>query len=744
MNITFLLDSLLNPSITKAEINKIIDEMFTKKFNNVANQLSKEGNNISLLLPIENHPNRKKIENIVYKAFKKKKININNINTCDNDIINELKKNKTKLVITTNKDNARNIANVSKVLIIGNEKIENYDNLNINYLEDNNDIYNVINKIKYEYINQIKPLSGIPSIDKKYEGYYFPIQNNFDVPEKTIWQYLLETNSFNPNRKVIDYFGKTMNFKQFKKKIIKCSKAYASYGLKKGDAITIAMPNTPEGLIAFYAANRIGLVANMVHPKTSENEMLDYITDVDSKLVVCLDQCVEKINNIKDKTNLKKIVYVKPSESMPLYLKVAYELFKNKYKNITTNDLVETWNDFISKSKNVSYVEENKYTKGEVAVVLRTGGTSGTSKGAELSNESFNANIEQLKVIAPSYQRGDSILAVTPIFHGFGLANCVHTALCLEMFVTLLPEFQLKNFIKTMLRTKANLIIGVPTLWKSLTESEMLKDKDLSFIKVLISGGDKLAEKTEKEINEFLIKHNAPNKVYKGYGLTEGLAAITFSTDNANDLSTIGIPLPGNNIKIVKPGTSEELGYNQEGEICISGPTIMNQYHDNENETNATIKEHEDGKKWVHTGDIGYMNENGQIFYSQRLKRMIISSGYNVYPSQIEDVIYKHSAVDNCVVVGVPHKYKVEVPKAYVVLKDKNADQKLKLKIEKEIFEMCRINLSKMSYPREIAFVKELPRTGVGKTDYRKLANENKMIEEIEEIEILEETPKAK
>lgn len=734
MNIAFFLDEILENkdlfnSNDQKKVESVLKTILHKKvaedFDKVSKQLQKEGNNLYLVLPnsVNNSNNQKFIISFIKSYLLTKGVKFQDI-IIDTSIEQTIKDNNINLVVCSENDNISEIMKYSKVLVInGNEITKKYDNLNVYNIDGYKNLYSEIKMIKQGYTSMITPVFGLPSVDKKHFGYYSQLQNNVKVPEETIFEYLCRNNKKNKDRKVIDYFGKKMTFKQFEKEIEKCAKSYIAAGLKEGDKVTICMPNTPEGLAAFYAAMQIGLVANMIHPLSSEHEILDYVNEVDSKVIICLDQCVEKIRKIKDATKLNKVVYVSPSNSMPKHMKVAYDMFLNKNKNIVSDQLVESWDEFLSHSKKVKYVENAKYEKNKLAVILHTGGTSGKSKGVELTHESFNTSVEQLRVSIPSYKEGDSLLAVTPIFHGFGLANCIHTPLCVGMSVTLLPQFELKSFIKTMLRTKANLILGVPTLWKALTKNNMLKNKDLSFLKVIISGGDKLTEQDEELINLFLSQHSAPNKIYKGYGLTESLAAVSFTCDNANDKLTIGIPLPGNIIKIVSPGTTDEVSYNEEGEICITGPTVMSGYHNNEEETNSSLKKHSDGKVWLHTGDLGYINENGQLYYTQRLKRMIISSGYNVYPSQIENVINKHNAVESCIVVGVPHAYKVEVPKAYVVLKDEYKVQNVK--IEKEILELCKINLSKMACPKEIAFIKELPRTGVGKIDYRKLQMEN-------------------
>lgn len=682
-------------------------------------QLKNSGNNIYIILPnTENSKNLlgyKKDVLILQSCLKMNNIKVDKIISEE-----DAKKENIELNIEKKNREGKSIIELSKTGMNIVKDVSNY-----------NKIYDEVTKLRYSYYDEIKPLSGVPSIDKKFMGYYSYNQKNVKKVDQTIYEYLYNINKNNMNNEALDYFGKKMTFKQLFKEIEKCAKSYISAGVTKGDSVIICMPNTPEGVIAFYATSMIGAVANMVHPLSSENELLDYITESNSKYIIALDSCYDKINNISKDINIKKTIYVSPSNSMPTIMKHGYDILNRKKKSkITENNKIVTWNNFIREGKLMKNIEIAKNNKEKTAVVLHTGGTTGNSKGVMLTNDNFNNSIEQLRVVVPSFSDGDKLLAITPIFHGFGLSDCIHAPLCLNMSVVLLPQFELKLFVKTLLRTKANLILGVPTLWRAMINTDLLKNKDLSFLKVLISGGDTLPVQLENEINGFLKAHNAPNKVFKGYGLTESLAAVIFSHEAANDKTTIGIPVPGNNVKIVIPGTIDEVPENTEGEICINGPTVSKGYYNNQEETDEILKKHEDGKTWLHTGDMGYVDDKGKVFYTQRLKRIIISSGYNVYPSQIEDVILKHNMIEQCVVVGIPHAYKMNVPKAYVVIKRGYENQRVK--ITNEIKELCRINLSKFSIPKDIEFRTELPKSKMGKVDYKALERENLTDENIE------------
>lgn len=583
-------------------------------------------------------------------------------------------------------------------------------------------IFDIKQKKEKHRKDPITVLSGKMSIDMPQNKFYSELQDRIVIPNMSIYEYVKKCNRDNLNSKAISYFGKNINFREFFEKIDETAKGLKKLGVNKNDIVTVCMPNTPEGVIAFYAINKIGAVANMIHPLSGENEIKQYLNEVNSKTMIMIDICYDKVKNIIDDTNVTNCVIASPSDSMPIPMKIGYSYINRDKKVSYSNDSrFISWDNFVKNGRKYSGSVESKWKKDEMAVILHTGGSTGTPKGVMLSNENFNTNVEQLKFTIPSYKKGDSLLAITPIFHGFGLANCVHTALCVNMFISLLPQYDEKFFTQTLLKDKSNLILGVPTLWDSMMKNQKISKSDLSFLKVLISGGDTLPKQLENQLNKFLEDHKAPNKVFKGYGMTECLAAISFSQPNANEISSIGIPLPKNNIKIVKPNTCEEVEANVEGEICISGPSVMLGYYNNVDETEQTMKKHDDGKLWLHSGDVGYRNEDGILYYTQRLKRIIISSGYNIYPNQIEQVIRENENVKDCAVVGVPHPYKVNVPKAYIVLKDDNQIENTR----EQINTLCRQKLSKFSIPKDYEYIEELPKTLMGKIDYRKLEQEN-------------------
>ena len=486
------------------------------------------------------------------------------------------------------------------------------------------------------------------------------------------------------------------------------------------------MPNTPEAMIAFYAINKIGAISNMIHPLSGEIEIKEYLTSTNSVMLVMIDVCYDKVKNIIKDTSVYKTIVVSARDSMPFFTGLGYQISQGfKIKGPTKSEAYLYWNDFLKKASGYNNLLDIKISRDDPAVILHSGGTTGKPKGIILSNGNFNALTEQAKIVFNDVEVGDRVLGIMPIFHGFGLGVSTIGPFILGCELIMVPQFNAKKFDKLLEKYKPNVIFGVPTLYEALagTKNDYL---DLSGLKYAISGGDSLSRNLIKRVNDYLSSHNAKIKISQGYGMTESLAAVALSYGEAYREDSIGIPFPGNYIKIVTPETQEEVPYGEDGEICISGPTVMLGYLDNEKETNEMLQIHKDGMIWLHTGDIGMMDSNGILYYKQRLKRLIISSGYNIYPSHIEEVIEGHPSVLKCSVIGIPHPYKVEVPKAFIVLKnDYNP-----LTVKASIKEYCKKNLASYAIPKEFEFRKSLPKTLIGKVDFKKLREEEVKNEE--------------
>lgn len=554
--------------------------------------------------------------------------------------------------------------------------------------------------------------------------YYDDKHMNININNESIYEFLKRHCVKFKNNVAIEYFGTKITYARFLEEIDKCAKAFKRQGVRQGDIVSIISANIPEALYAFYGLNKIGAVVNFLHPLLSQNEIKDALVKYSSVIVVAMDITYSKLKNIVDDTLVYKTIIVSAKDSMPFLTKLGYEITRgHKVETPKSDKDFIFWKEFMLDCKvNDSDKYEVSVKKDTPAVILQSGGSTGTPKGIVLSNGNFNASSMQAKIALPDLDDSDVCLGIMPIFHGFGLQVSINDAFCVGAKVVLIPEFKAGEFDKLIKKYEPTVLIGVPTLFEALTNNEGMKYVKLEKLKYVITGGDTLNKKRVEKINDFLHEHGAKTNFTQGYGMTEAVAAITFDLKNASKPGSVGIPWPGTYVKIVKPMTDEELKPDEDGEICISGPTVMLGYYDNEKETNDALRIHKDGNLWLHSGDIGSMDKDGYVTYKQRLKRMIVTSGYNVYPSRIEEVLEKHPAILDASVIGIPHKYKVEVAKAYIVLKK---GYRKTVELEKEIMDLCKENLAHYSIPKEFEYRKSLPKTIIGKVDFRKLQLEN-------------------
>ena len=554
-------------------------------------------------------------------------------------------------------------------------------------------------------------------------GFYDGVKPHLKYPENSLYNMLEKSMKGRENYISYNYYGTKKTYKEFITQIDKCARALKSLGIKKNERVSICMPNTPEAIIAFYAINKIGAVANMIHPLSAENEIKYFLNISKSFYVITIDIAFNKINHIAKDTKLKKCIVVSVKDSMPFYLKIGYQLTKGRKIKLEKSNLNLSWNKFIKLSENYHKKIESDFKGKDIAVILYSGGTTGSPKGIELTNLNFNALAMQSYEACQCLKEKDRGLAIMPIFHGFGLGICIHTVQYFGGTSILLPQFSAKTFDKILKKYKPNIIAGVPTLYEALLRNRRLNGYDLSFIKCAISGGDSLSINLKKKIDKFLKEHGANIQIREGYGLTECVTGSCLTPMNYYREGSIGIPYPDTYYKIVKPNTEEELSFEKEGEILISGPSVMKGYLNDEEETKRVLKKHKDGLTWLYTGDLGYMDKDGFIHFKQRLKRVIISSGYCLYPQYIENIIDSHPKVLMSCVIGINHPYKVQVAKAFIVLKNEYTSND---DILNEIKEHCEKNLARYSWPSEYEFREELPKTLIGKIAYSKLENEER------------------
>ena len=552
---------------------------------------------------------------------------------------------------------------------------------------------------------------------------FYPKDKKIVVPNMSLYEYIYNCNKDRQDNIALNYFNKKITYYELFHDIDLCARAMRSQGIREGDVISVCMANTPEAVIAFYAISKIGAIANMIHPLSAEEEIKASLISTDSVMLIAINLTYKKINNIIEDTKVYKTVIVSARDSMPKLMSVGYYLLEDhKVKTPKSNEKYIRWKDFMIKGSKYNSKVLVKTTKDQPAVILHSGGTTGTPKNIVLSNGNINVVPSQACISLPEIDDTDKMLTILPLFHCFGLVECLHFPMVTGGTAILVPKFDASRFDKLLTKYKPTIIPGVPTLFEAMIKNKHMQNVDLSNVKYVVSGGDTLPEEKNLAVNKFLHEHSCRHNIVQGYGLSETSGGCVFATSGTDLLGSSGIPLYGNDLKIISIDTREELEPNNIGEIMISGPSVMLGYLNNQEETNEVLEKDHKGKIWVHTGDMGYINEDGILFFVQRLKRLIIVSGYNVFPSHIEEVIDKHEAVLSCCVVGIPHPYKVQVPKAFIVLKEGYKDT---LKIKAEIKEYCEKNLSKYMIPKEFEFRESLPKTMIGKVDYRSLEKES-------------------
>ena len=564
------------------------------------------------------------------------------------------------------------------------------------------------------------------SIKAPWLEFYGDIPATLDYPDVSMFDLIEMKAGQWPNLYAYNFEGKKRTYREFLDDVHQCAKGLVSIGIKPDDKVTICMPNTPQGVTMFYALNLIGAIPNMVHPLSAEGEIEFFLTLSKSKAILVLDAFYPKVKAVREACpDLEKVIVASIDTELPKLKAAGFRLtLGRKIKKIPKNEDIVRYTDLMEKGAGFTG-EYRVVRKGDdPAAILYSGGTTGKMKGIVLTNLNFNAlGLQTGRVGLRSEEDGRIMLAIMPMFHGFGLGVCIHTALIFGGQCVLVPQFSVKIYAKLLRKIKPNYIAGVPTLYEALLRSKKMKRVKLSCLKGVFSGGDSLSIELKKKVDKFLKEHGAQIQVREGYGTTECVTASCLTPRDLHKEGSIGIPFPDTFYKIVDPETNRELPYGEEGEICIHGPSVMKEYLDEPEETKNALRKHADGYVWLHTGDLGVMDSDGFIYFKQRLKRMIISSGYSIYPSQIENIIDAHPDVLMSCVIGVPDPYKVQKVKAYVVLKPgvRATDE-----IKEEIRQHCVKNIAKYAMPYDFEYRDSLPQTLVGKVAYTVLEEEAK------------------
>ncbi len=562
---------------------------------------------------------------------------------------------------------------------------------------------------------------GYPSIDRPWEKYYGKAIERLEIPACTVYEFLKNKTHEYGDEIALVYLNQKISYRKMMVHIEETAKALKMVGVKENDIVSVCLPNIPEAIYLIYAINRIGAIANMLDVRCGENALKTALTDAESEVLICLDSVSDRFDNILNKTKIKVSVAVSPVESLPAIQGVVAKQLKKELNPVIPKTF-DTWKKFLKKGENYNGLLDVAWKANKSAYIAYTGGTTGVPKGVVATNENVIAQYIMQSLFGHNVSQGDKGLAIAPPWTYYGLCNSVNNFLCFGMQVVLIPKLENKDYGRTLNEYKPNYIVTVPAALFSIITSPDLIGEDLSYIKTFIVGADKLDENLEVQMNDFLKSHNCNNTIQKGYGMTEVMAASSCTKIGVNDIGSVGIPCPGVIIStfVEKDGKYMECKIGEQGEIAIEAPTIMKCYFGYAvDETNNVIKMHEDGRKWAHTGDVGYIGEDGRLYVVGRIKRMFTRNGYKIFPATIERCLMKHEAVQQVAVVSKKDDVNGYITKAYIVLKKENDYEQDSL--IHDFSEMTAAQLYDYEIPDIYEFIDAMPLTGMGKVDYRAL-----------------------
>lgn len=569
----------------------------------------------------------------------------------------------------------------------------------------------IYNKIK----NTLRKIDM--KIEKAKYGYIEKMPTKLEYFEGGLYDAVYEASCKWPHNVALEYFDSQITYKELIKKINKVAAALKAIGAEKGENITICMPNTPESIYSFYAVNEIGAVANMIHPLSSEMEIEDFLNQAKSKIMICIDISYPKVEAIIKNTDVEQVIVVSATRSMDFLVRAIYKITKGRKNHIKKSQHVITWDKFLAKSSRFIGNPHARIDSNDTAVIMYSGGTTGKPKGIMLSNLNFNAQALGAKYLVPELFKPEySFMAFLPNFHAFGLGCCIHMPLYFGARSFLIPQFNPKKFKKYIAKYKVTTLVGVPSVFDYLTKIKFGK-KDLKNVKFVVSGGDMISMTNKEKINDFLKNHGSKAIIENGYGLTEASGGFIFSPRSvAEEPDIIGYPIPDNEVIIMDLKTKKEAKLGEDGEVLVRGLSVMKGYLNKPKETEDAFVEI-NGKKYLRTGDIGYEDERGAFHFRSRLKRMIISNGYNIYPANIEDVTLRCKLINSCSVIGKEDNLRGEKVVVFAVL-EKDASERA---ARRELNAIYKKHLAKYEIPREIRFIPELPKTKLAKVDFKAL-----------------------
>lgn len=561
-----------------------------------------------------------------------------------------------------------------------------------------------------------------PSQEKPWLKYYPKASRDAMKVEGSIYNYLEKTVKSYPDGKALYYYGTRFTYKEFLNKVDRCADAFYSLGIRSGEIVSFLSVATPESIFAMYGLNKIGAISNFIDPRMDAQRILDTINLAQSNVLVSLNIALHKVESIYDKLALKNIIVQSATDSLSSLKKIGYKLKKKAPQTPKWDNLI-LWKDFISKSKS-GVAKKHSFLEDDLAMITYTGGTTGHPKGVMLTNRGLNAMAESFRLSGVDHDIGDKFLDIMPIFASYGVGCGLHMPIAMKFENILIPDFSVDRIAKLVKKYKPNAMMAVPSFYDRLMSEKIMKKADLSMLKTTGCGGDTMNPGLEERFNTFLRKHGGKYPLSQGYGMSETSSASAACFSNVYKDKSAGIPLLAATVGIFDTETGEELGYNQEGEICVTGDLMMKGYFNDEEETKSVMKKHADGNIWIHSGDLGYLDEDGFLFINGRIKRMIIRfDGHKIYPAILEGVLSQYEKTTLCAVVGIkdPTQNQGELPVGIIKLDNTYTDEEKK-SMRREILKMCHDVCEERGRAADIIFVDEMPYTPMGKIDYKKLA----------------------
>ncbi len=556
-----------------------------------------------------------------------------------------------------------------------------------------------------------------PSVTQPWKKYYSPEALAQTIPQLTCYRYLREMNKDNLKNPAINYYGKKVTYGELFRRIEETANAFHAQGIRAGDRVSIISVGIVESICTIYALNKIGATANMIDPRMDVDSIRRMILNSQSSVTLVLDIAFPKLEKIMADVAQKRIIVQSAARSLPFVKKIAMTLAVRT--KIPYGDTIIDWDAFLSEGKG-NQAEEAPYVGDAVVAITHTGGTTGFPKGVMLTNDSMNAVSINFRYAGMYHELGDRFLDIIPLFTSYGMVCGMHMPLCLNMELVPIPKFVPDEFGKLVKSYRPNHMISTPAFYEMMMESTELANMDLSFITTMGSGGDTMNEGLEKKLSDFMVSHHIRYPMAQGYGMSEVSAAASFNVNDIFKSGSVGIPSVTTTIGVFDPETGEEMDFNQQGEICITGPSVMKGYFNQPEETALVLRRHEDGQIWVHSGDIGYLDEDGFLFIKGRVKRMITRfDGHKVFPVNIESLVCAQENVHNCCVIGVNDQSHGQGQYPLVVIEP--AEGMSPAAVCSDVYALCQRELEERGKPVAVMAVEKIPLTGAGKNDYRTL-----------------------